>query len=57
MPFTISVTVTQALVVNGATVASRVNAVYRNRSRTNLTPCVAGSLGHDTARYHGHLLM
>jgi hypothetical protein len=57
VPFSITVAVTQALVINGVTVSSRIAARYNNRSRMNQTPCVAGSLGHDAATYHGHLLL
>jgi hypothetical protein len=57
VPFTITVTVTAAtLDPTGAVLASRVNATYENRARTNLTPCV-GVLGHDAASYHGHRLL
>ena len=54
VPFKIAVTVTATAVVNGAVLATAVNAKYRNRSRRNLTPCVA-VLGHDAASYSGTL--
>jgi hypothetical protein len=53
-PFTITVRVTAAAISAGAIVATRVRASYMNRSRTNLTPCVAPP-GDDAASYHGHL--
>ncbi len=55
VPFRITVRITQALVVNGQVLASRINASYRNQVRYNLTPCVA-YLGHDAASYHGHVV-
>jgi hypothetical protein len=56
VPFTITVRMTQVLELNGTLTATRVHATYVNTGRTNLTPCVA-ALGHDSARYHGHLLL
>jgi hypothetical protein len=55
VPFVITVRVTAAVLSAGIVVATRVAASYTNRSRTNLTPCVA-ELGHDAATYHGHLI-
>jgi hypothetical protein len=52
VPFTITVQVTGATVSAGEVVATRVHAVYTNRSRTNLTPCVVAP-GHDAAVYNG----
>jgi phosphate/sulfate permease len=54
VPFTITVGVTTATQVGTVVVATRIIATYQNRIRINLTPCV-GALGHDAARYHGHL--
>ncbi len=56
VPFRITVRITQALVVNGQVIASRINASYRNQVRYNLTPCVA-YLGHDAASYHGRVVL
>lgn len=56
VPFRITVRVTQALVINGQIIASRINASYRNQVRYNLTACVA-YLGHDAASYHGHVVL
>ena len=56
VPFTITVRVTAARVIGGVLSASRVNATYVNRSRRNLTLCVA-ALGHDAASYHGHIIV
>jgi hypothetical protein len=53
--FTITVRITLAEQVGPATIATRVAASYQNRRRINRTPCVA-VLGHDAARYHGHLV-
>lgn len=55
VPFTITVNIDTAAVVNDTVVAGRVSATYSNSARINRTPCVAG-LGHDAARYHGYLL-
>jgi hypothetical protein len=55
VPFTIAVRIALAEPVGAATVATRVTASYENRRRINRTPCVA-ALGHDAARYHGHLV-
>lgn len=56
VPFTIAVRITTAILSGGQVVAARVNASYVNPGRANLTPCVA-YLGHDAARYHGHLVL
>jgi len=53
VPFTITVRITAAGVMNGVVLATRVLASYANRTRSNLTPCFA-VLGHDAASYHGH---
>jgi hypothetical protein len=56
-PFTVTVTVTKALRdPTGQLVATRVKATYTNRSRRNLTQCVALP-GHDAASYHGHVII
>jgi len=56
VPFTIKVWITTAqLDPSGNDVAVRVNATYTNRRRINMTSCVA-FLGHDAARYHGHVV-
>jgi hypothetical protein len=55
VPFTITVRVTAATVSAGVVFATGVSASYTNRSRRNLTPCVA-VLGHDAATYRGHLI-
>jgi hypothetical protein len=55
VPFTIKLHITEAALVNGVVVATRLRATYRNRKRINLTPCV-GVLGHDAARYRGRLV-
>ena len=55
VPFTIQVHVTAAAYVGSVAVATRVNATYTNRSRTNLTRCV-DIPGHDAASCHGHLV-
>jgi hypothetical protein len=56
VPFTITVRVTAATVSAGVVIAAQVRAFYKNRSRINLTPCVAFP-GHDAASYHGHLVV
>ena len=56
VPFTITVNIDTAVLVNDVVVAGRVSATYINAMRINHTPCVAG-LGHDAARYHGHLIV
>ena len=55
VPFTITVRVTAAALAGSAVEATRINATYTNRSRSNLTNCVA-FLGHDAATYHGHFV-
>lgn len=55
VPFTITVRITAASSGPSGIVAARITATYVNRSRVNLTPCVA-FLGHDSARYHGYLI-
>jgi hypothetical protein len=55
IPFTITVRVAQASYLGAVAIATRINATYQNRTRVNLTPCVA-VLGHDAARYHGQLI-
>jgi hypothetical protein len=56
IPFTITVRIDSAIVQNDTVVAGRLSATYMNATRFNRTPCVA-ALGHDAARYHGHLLL
>ncbi len=55
VPFRITVTITTAIASAGAIIAGRINARYVGAARVNRTPCVA-FLGHDAARYHGHLI-
>jgi hypothetical protein len=54
VPFTISVQITNASVVNGVPAATELTASYTNSRRTNLTRCVAAP-GHDAAVYRGSL--
>jgi hypothetical protein len=54
VPFTITVRITAAEIVGTADVASTLSATYTNRSRRNLTRCVALP-GHDAASYTGKL--
>ena len=54
VPFKLTFRVTATAVVNGTLVATSIAATYRNRTRKNLTPCVA-VLGHDAATYSGTL--
>lgn len=54
VPFTITVQMTAAIATAAGPVATRVNASYVSKRRTNLTPCVALP-AHDAASYHGHL--
>lgn len=56
VPYTVSVRVTAAMISGGAVLATRISAAYTNRSRTNLTPCVAIP-GHDAASYRGQLIV
>ncbi|MDQ6803812.1 MAG: hypothetical protein M3065_02335 [Actinomycetota bacterium] len=53
--FRITVQITAAAVVVGATVATAVKATYESYRRTNRTRCV-GVLGHDAAVYTGKLV-
>jgi hypothetical protein len=55
VPFKIKLHITQAALVSGVAVATRVRASYINRERINLTPCV-GVFGHDAATYRGQLI-
>jgi hypothetical protein len=55
VPFTITLTITGAQMVGTDDVANAVSATYMNRSRRNLTRCVAFP-GHDAASYTGKLL-
>jgi hypothetical protein len=55
VPFTITVKITAAQIVNGIDIATQVNATYTNRARKNRTRCVALP-GHDAAVYIGLLL-
>jgi hypothetical protein len=52
VPFTISVRVTAGTVTSAGAFVTAIRATYVNRSRINLTPCVA-VLGHDAASYRG----
>jgi hypothetical protein len=52
VPFKIAVRVTAKTVAGGTVIAAGIAATYRNRTRKNLTPCVA-VLGHDAATYTG----
>jgi hypothetical protein len=54
VPFRVTVRIREAEVEDGVEVAEAITASYLNRSRTNLTPCVAIP-GHDAARYIGAL--
>jgi hypothetical protein len=54
VPFTITVRITATAIEGGTEVASAVKASYANRSRRNLTQCVAIP-GHDAATYTGTL--
>jgi hypothetical protein len=51
----ITVRITRTTTVGTTTFASAVKAAYRNPWRKNLTRC-PGGIGHDAARYHGHLV-
>jgi hypothetical protein len=53
-PFTITIRITEAAQLGSTLVATRISATYDNRRRINRTPCV-GVVGHDAARYHGHI--
>jgi hypothetical protein len=52
VPFTITVQITNAELVNGVPVATQIQASYTNPQRTNRTRCVAVP-GHDAAVYQG----
>lgn len=52
VPFTITVRITAAALSAGVPVATAIKATYTNRSRKNLTNCVAVP-GHDAATYTG----
>ncbi|HUA05809.1 MAG TPA: hypothetical protein VMB27_18005 [Solirubrobacteraceae bacterium] len=53
VPFALQVTVTGTTTApDGTVLANQVAAKYVNKTRLNLTPCVA-VLGHDSARYTG----
>jgi hypothetical protein len=54
VPFRITVRIRAAAIEGGVKVASALTATYLNRSRKNLTQCVAIP-GHDGARYAGQL--
>jgi hypothetical protein len=54
VPFAIRVTIKAAELAGGVDVASSLSATYTNRSRRNLTRCVAFP-GHDAASYQGTL--
>jgi hypothetical protein len=56
VPFTIRVQIIGAQIRDDVDTAIEVHATYTNRSRENLTPCVAIP-GHDAATYHGHLVV
>ena len=53
VPFTITVQITNAAIQGGVPVATQLSATYTNRSRQNLTKCVAVP-GHDAAMYQGN---
>jgi len=55
VPFTITLRITGAELFTGVDTASAVHATYTNRSRRNLTRCVAIP-GHDAAVYTGTLV-
>jgi len=55
VPFTITLRITGGELSTGTDIASAVHATYTNRSRTNLTRCVAIP-GHDAAVYSGTLM-
>jgi hypothetical protein len=55
VPFTITVRITAAALSAGIPVATAIKATYTNRSRTNLTNCVAVP-GHDAATYAGTVI-
>ncbi len=55
VPFTITVRITRATRSSSGPVATSIAATYKNRSRTNLTPCVRLP-SHDAAIYAGALV-
>lgn len=55
VPFTITVRVSGAALAGGDALATRIDATYTNRSRSNLTPCVMLP-AHDAATYHGRVV-
>jgi hypothetical protein len=56
VPFTITVRIKGTEITHGVDVADALRATYTNRSRRNLTKCVAIP-GHDAAKYTGVLAM
>lgn len=50
VPFTIGLTITRAVTVQGIRIASRLSATYTNRRRVDRTICPVGP-SHDAARY------
>lgn len=52
VPFTIAVQITNAAIESGSVLATQLSATYTNRTRRNLTRCVAAPR-HDAATYHG----
>jgi PKD domain len=52
VPYQITVRVLTAITVQGVVFAQSLAATYRNRSRTDSTPCGLGP-AYDAARYHG----
>jgi hypothetical protein len=50
--YTLSLRITRARAVGGVRFARRITAHYRNRARTDSTPCPLGP-SHDAARYSG----
>lgn len=55
VPFTIRVEITATNTVFGLLIATRLHATYTNKSRKNLTRCVAVP-GHDAAVYDGQII-
>jgi hypothetical protein len=56
IPYTVTIRVTQSEPGADGLDATHLDATYVNLTRTNLTRCV-NALGHDAAKYHGHLLV
>lgn len=52
---TITVRITRTAPVGASNFATAIQATYDNPTRVNLTRC-PGGIGHDAARYHGHLV-